>query len=199
MQAYDGGVQAIESFEDRRKALDGDLQALREVIDVMNRRGTIVPMISGGGTGTHEIDRIGGVFTEIQAGSYIVMDSIYNGCDLHGSGAAVFFTSLFVRATVISTAKKGFVTTDAGLKAFSVGSGDPQIASGAPQGATYTFMGDEHGRITFAKDGHGMALGDQVECIAPHCDPTIALYDCYHVVRGDTLIDIWPIDARGHW
>ncbi|MBN35470.1 MAG: threonine aldolase [Rhodospirillaceae bacterium] len=199
LQAYDGGVQAIESFEDRRKALDSDLQALREVIDVMNRRGTIVPMISGGGTGTHEIDRIGGVFTEIQAGSYIVMDSIYNGCDLHGSGAAVFFTSLFVRATVISTAKKGFVTTDAGLKAFSVGSGDPQIASGAPQGATYTFMGDEHGRITFAKDGHGMALGDQVECIAPHCDPTIALYDCYHVVRGDTLIDIWPIDARGHW
>ena len=101
--------------------------------------------------------------------------------------------------TVISAAKTGYVTTDAGLKAFSTGSGDPVIASGGPQGATYAFMGDEHGRITFAKKGQGMALGDQVECITPHCDPTIALYDCYHVVRGDTLVDIWPVDCRGHW
>ncbi|MBT5434913.1 MAG: DSD1 family PLP-dependent enzyme, partial [Rhodospirillaceae bacterium] len=180
VQAYDGNVQAIADFDERRAALSADLEPLRKVMAEMQQRGTIIPLVSGGGTGTHDLDRIGGIFTEIQAGSYIVMDSIYNACDLHGEGATVFRTSLFVRATVISTAKQGFVTTDAGLKAFSVGSGDPVLATGAPQGATYSFMGDEHGRITFAKEGHGMALGDQVECIAPHCDPTIALYDCYH-------------------
>jgi 3-hydroxy-D-aspartate aldolase len=199
VQAYDGGVQAITDFTERRDALARDLEPLRQVLSDMQRRGSPVIIVSGGGTGTHDLDRIGGMFTEIQAGSYIVMDRIYNACDLHGTGKAVFRTALYVRATVISTAKKGFVTTDAGLKAFATGSGDPVIASGAPAGATYSFMGDEHGRITFAKDGHGMALGDQVECIVPHCDPTISLYDCYHVVEGDTLVDIWPIDARGHW
>jgi 3-hydroxy-D-aspartate aldolase len=199
VQAYDGGVQAITNFTERRTALASDLEPLRQVLAELERRGTPVIIVSGGGTGTHDLDRIGGMFTEIQAGSYVVMDRIYNACDLHGTGKTVFKTSLYVRTTVISTAKKGYVTTDAGLKAFSTGSGDPAIATGAPTGATYTFMGDEHGRITFAKDGHGMALGDQVECIVPHCDPTISLYDCYHVVEGDTLVDVWPIDARGHW
>jgi D-serine deaminase-like pyridoxal phosphate-dependent protein len=60
-------------------------------------------------------------------------------------------------------------------------------------------MGDEHGRITFAKESDALALGAGVECIVPHCDPTISLYDAYHVVRGDTLVDIWPVDGRGHW
>ena len=199
VQAYDGGVQAIADFGARRRAAATDMEPLRQTMAAARRRGVVVPLVTGGGTGTHDIDRIDGLFTEIQAGSYIVMDAIYNACDLRGAGAVVFRTALFVRTTVVSTAKEGYVTTDAGLKAFSVGAGDPVIAGGAPRGAVYTFMGDEHGRIAFAEEGHGMALGDQVECVTPHCDPTIALYDCYHAVRGDTLVDIWPIDARGHW
>lgn len=199
VQAYDGNVQAIQGYEDRRARLSADLEPLRQVGAELQRRGTPLVIVSGGGTGTHDLDGKGGLFTELQVGSYCVMDRIYSGCDLDGTGGARFRNALFVRATVISAAKPGYVTTDAGLKAFSTGSGDPVIASGAPQGATYQFMGDEHGRITFARKGHGLALGDQVECIPPHCDPTIALYDAYHVVRGDTLVDIWPIDCRGHW
>ena len=199
VQAYDGSVQATPGYEERRAKLDAHLENLRQVAAELQRRGTPLIIVSGGGTGTHDLDARGGIFTELQVGSYCVMDRIYNGCDLDGSGSARFRTALFVRTTVISAAKTGYVTTDAGLKAFSTGSGDPVIASGGPQGATYAFMGDEHGRITFAKKGQGMALGDQVECITPHCDPTIALYDCYHVVRGDTLVDIWPVDCRGHW
>lgn len=199
VQAYDGSVQAKTDYAERQALLDEHLEPLRQVAAELQRRGTPLIIVSGGGTGTHDIDARNGIFTELQVGSYCVMDRIYNACDLDGKGSARFRTAMFVRATVISASKPGFVTTDAGLKAFSTGSGDPVIASGAPQGATYKFMGDEHGRITFAKKGQGMALGDQVECIAPHCDPTIALYDCYHVVRGDTLVDIWPIDCRGHW
>ena len=199
VQAYDGSVQATPGYDERKAALDAHLEPLRQIAADLQRRGTPLIIVSGGGTGTHDLDAKGGIFTELQVGSYCVMDRIYNACDLDGAGSARFRTALFVRNTVISASKPGFVTTDAGLKAFATGSGDPVIASGAPQGATYTFMGDEHGRITFAKKGQGMALGDQVECIAPHCDPTIALYDCYHVVRGDTLVDIWPVDCRGHW
>lgn len=199
VQAYDGNVQAIQDYEERRQRLSDDLEPLRQVGAELQRRGTPLVILSGGGTGTHDLDGKGGLFTELQVGSYCVMDRIYGACDLDGAGSARFRNALFVRTTVISRAKPGYVTTDAGLKAFSTGSGDPVIASGAPQGATYQFMGDEHGRITFAKTGQGLALGDQVECIPPHCDPTIALYDAYHVVRGDTLVDIWPIDCRGHW
>ena len=199
LQAYDGGTQAIADFGERRRAAAANMAPLRRVLAETRRRGTIVPLVSGGGTGTHDVDRIGGLLTEIQAGSYIVMDAIYDACDLRGDGAATFRAALFVAATVVSTAGTGYAIADAGIKAFGAGAGDPVVAGGAPPGATYALMGDEHGRIAFAGEGDAMALGDRVECVTPHCDPAIALHDCYHAVRGDTLVDIWPIDARGHW
>jgi D-serine deaminase-like pyridoxal phosphate-dependent protein len=199
LQAYNGSIQAIPGHGDRAAKLDVDLKPLRELLTELSARGAKPPIVSGGGTGTHQLDAESGLFTELQPGSYIVMDRIYGACDLRGSGLGTFRHSLFVRTSVISTAKPGYVTTDAGLKAFSTDSGAPIIAAGAPQGATYSFKGDEHGRISFAEPGHGMAIGQQVECVPPHCDPTVNLYDCYHVVLGDTLVDIWPIDGRGHW
>jgi D-serine deaminase-like pyridoxal phosphate-dependent protein len=199
VQAYDGSVQAIADYRARGRDADARLAHLAAVCQAMRAAGLAPGIVSGGGTGTHDLDRARGLFTEIQAGSYVVMDRIYNACDLRDNGGATFETSLFVRTSVISRSHPGFVTTDAGLKAFSTGSGDPVIARGAPDGATYGFMGDEHGRITFAKADDHLALGAGVECIAPHCDPTISLYDAYHVVQGDTLVDVWPVDARGHW
>ena len=59
-------------------------------------------------------------------------------------------------------------------------------------------MGDEHGAIDFKDLNDSMALGDKVECLVPHCDPNVNLFDYYHVVRGDTLVDIWPVAARGN-
>ncbi len=199
LQAYDGSAQATTDYHARRQEADDRMAHLKAVCDALTDLGMAPGIVSGGGTGTHDLDRARGVFTEIQAGSYIVMDTIYNACDLRGAGAGTFETSVFVRTSVISRSHPGYVTTDAGLKAFSVGFGDPVIASGAPDGATYSFMGDEHGRITFANGADALGLGAAVECIAPHCDPTISLYDAYHVVDGDTLVDIWPIDGRGHW
>lgn len=199
LQAYDGSVQAIADYDERARDADERMAHLGAVCKALANENLTPGIVSGGGTGTHDLDRARGLFTEIQAGSYIVMDAIYNACDLRGSDKRTFETSLFVRASVISRSHPGFVTTDAGLKAFATGSGDPVIASGAPAGASYSFMGDEHGRITFADPGETLPLGQGVECIAPHCDPTISLYDAYHVVQGDTLVDVWPIDGRGHW
>ncbi len=98
---------------------------------------------------------------------------------------------------MISANHAGFVTTDAGLKRFATDGPLPELAAGAPAGAGYRFKGDEHGQVVFADGGHGLPLGAAVECLTPHCDPTVNLYDHYHVVRGDTLVDIWPVDARG--
>jgi D-serine deaminase-like pyridoxal phosphate-dependent protein len=73
------------------------------------------------------------------------------------------------------------------------------IARGAPAGSTYGYKGDEHG-VVYYGDGaaDALGLGAKVECVTPHCDPNVNLYDHYHVVRGETLVDIWPVAARGN-
>ena len=71
------------------------------------------------------------------------------------------------------------------------------ILSGAPAGATYRFMGDEHGAIIDPAEKHAWSIGDRVRLAVPHCDPTVNLYDTYHVVSEDALIGMWPVSARG--
>jgi D-serine deaminase-like pyridoxal phosphate-dependent protein len=108
-----------------------------------------------------------------------------------------FETALFVQTTVISANMPGLATTDAGLKSFATEAGSPIIHAGAPEGANYFFFGDEQGGILLGGADKQLELGATVLCTAPHCDPTVNLYDAYHVVDGDTLVDIWPVDARG--
>jgi 3-hydroxy-D-aspartate aldolase len=86
-------------------------------------------------------------------------------------------------------------TLDAGFKALSTDGGSPKVVSGAPESAMFVFMGDEHGAL-IAMD-HAFKIGDAVTLAPPHCDPTVNLYDAYHIVREGTLIDIWPVSARG--
>ena len=69
------------------------------------------------------------------------------------------------------------------------------IGDGAPASSAFFFMGDEHAALI--APGHDFALGDRVTLSAPHCDPTVNLYDAYPVVRGETLLAIWPVSARG--
>jgi len=73
----------------------------------------------------------------------------------------------------------------------------PIPTAGAPAGAQYYYDGDEFGLITFPQPYLRLELGSKIEFVAPHCDPTVNLHDFYHCVRGDVLVDIWPVDARG--
>jgi len=125
------------------------------------------------------------------------MDRQYADCDLAGGAAPPFETSLVVDARVISANHPRMVTVDAGFKAFATEAGAPPVVSGAPEGSSYRFMGDEHGALIAPQGASPPALGDTVTFAAPHCDPTVNLYDAYHAVRGDTLVDIWAIEGRG--
>ncbi len=137
------------------------------------------------------------MLSELQVGSYVFMDRQYNDVWTKPGDRPPFETSLFVQTTVISANRTGLVTTDAGLKAFATDDGVPVIAHGAPPGAAYFFFGDEQGGIVYPPTNHRLVPGDVVSCMAPHCDPTVNLYDVIHAVRGDTLQAIWPIEARG--
>ncbi len=196
VQFYCGREQHIESFADRRYAVEDRTNYLREAIDKLAGDGFAPGVVTGGGTGTHRIDVALGVLNELQVGSYVFMDRQYNDCDLVGEGgAAPYETSLQIEARVVSANTPGLATIDSGFKAMSTDGGAPTLLAGAPAGTAFHFMGDEHALLV-APD-HVFAIGDSVTLAAPHCDPTVNLYDFYHVVRGDTLVDIWPVQGRG--
>jgi D-serine deaminase-like pyridoxal phosphate-dependent protein len=75
--------------------------------------------------------------------------------------------------------------------------GPPMILKGAAPGATTRFTGDEYTAVIAPEGEAAPALAEQVILTPPHCDPTVNLYESYHVVKGDTLVDIWPVTARG--
>ena len=102
------------------------------------------------------------------------MDHDYNVCDLRGLDRPTFEQALQIDARVVSANTAGMVTVDAGLKAMATEKGPPMILKGAAPG-----------------------LAEQVILTPPHCDPTVNLYESYHVVKGDTLVEIWPVTARG--
>jgi D-serine deaminase-like pyridoxal phosphate-dependent protein len=197
VQFYCGVQQHIEDFAARRAAVAERTEILNSAVALLTEAGLPPPLITGGGTGTHIIDAELGVLNELQVGSYIFMDRQYAECDLTGPGGAPFETSLFIDARVISANHAAMVTVDAGLKSMATEAGPPAILAGAAEGAVYRFMGDEQGAIIAPAGAAPPRLGDVVTLGAPHCDPTVNLYDAYHAVKGDTLVGIWPVDARG--
>jgi D-serine deaminase-like pyridoxal phosphate-dependent protein len=134
-------------------------------------------LISGGGTGTYEINTW---VNEIQAGSYALMDTAYGRLGLPFEQAA------FVLASVISSSP-GWAVGDAGLKAFGMDHGNPELIDG-----TVRFCSDEH--VTFMPP---RPVGDRAWLIPAHIDPTMALHERLYLFSGDAVVDIWPIDMRG--
>ena len=197
IQGYAGHVMHIEDFEERKEASKGAMDLLKEARDGLAADGLTPEIVTGGGTGTYNIDSDLGVLTELQAGSYLFMDRQYNDVPLSNGQPMPFETALMVQTTVISANTAGLATTDAGFKSFAADADAPQILSGAPEGASYFFFGDEQGGILLGSKETHLPLGSTLNCITPHCDPTVNLYDVYHVVRGDTLVDIWDVTARG--
>ncbi|MBA3811992.1 MAG: alanine racemase, partial [Caulobacteraceae bacterium] len=197
VQFYCGAEQHIKSFADRRAAIEARTADLAGIVRRLSEAGLPPGLVTGGGTGSCAIDLALGVFTELQVGSYVFMDRQYADCDLAGEGAPLFETALMVDARVISANHPSLATVDAGFKAFATEAGAAPILAGAPEGSAYRFMGDEHGAVIPPPGAAPPGLGETVTFAAPHCDPTVNLYDAYHVVDGDTLVSIWPIEARG--
>nr|WP_255426698.1 alanine racemase [Pseudonocardia sp. C8] len=142
-------------------------------------------VISGGGTGTAACNT---ACTEIQAGSYALMDTAYTAAGLP------FRQALTVLSTVVSTTAPagempGWAVADAGLKAFGMDHGNPEVPGG-----TVWFCSDEH--LTFAPDAQPV-VGDRVRIVPAHIDPTVALHERMHVVDGDEVLDTWAVDLRG--
>jgi len=197
LQGYAGHLQHIVDFEERMSGTKAVADQMLQFENALKDIGLPPALMTGGGTGTHALEASAGGLAELQAGSFTVMDVDYDRVSLREDGGRPFHDALFVATSVVSSQHDGFVTTDGGLKAFATDGPKPRIAKGAPEGSEYSWSGDEHGRVSLPAGAEPLKLGDMLECVTPHCDPTVNLHDFYHVCRGDVLIDIWPVDARG--
>jgi len=197
IQAYYGHLQHIPARVDRAAAAGSQMARVRDLLAQLRSADVAPEIVTGGGTGTFDIDPGGQVYTEIQPGSYPFMDREYVEVDLGANRTVPFVPSLFVQASVVSANREGFAVVNAGYKSFATEGGMPLMAVPNLAGTKYRFMGDEHGGVDYDPKSGTLGVGDLVEFLTPHCDPTINLYDRYHCVRGDTLTEIWPVDARG--
>jgi 3-hydroxy-D-aspartate aldolase len=201
LQAYSGAVQHIARAADRSRTYGRQLRHLDAVIQALHGAGIEPGIISGGGTGTFDTDRRAGLFTETQCGSYVFMDVEYDEVQLFARGANPYRTALRVQSMIVSNNHPGFATIDGGFKCFHMHGPLPRLLTGAPRGTIYEFFGDEFGKLVLprkvARQSAVLKMGSKVELAVPHCDPTANLHNVYHCVRGNTLVDIWPIDARG--
>jgi 3-hydroxy-D-aspartate aldolase len=197
LQFYCGRHQHIKDFAERKASIEERTEYLKGVLARLEAAGLKPAIVTGSGTGTHFIDAKLGVFTELQVGSYVFMDHEYNICDLRGLDRPTFEQALQIDARVVSANTAGMVTVDAGLKAMATESGPPQVLKGAAPGSTTRFMGDEHLAVIAPEGKAAPGLAEQVILTPPHCDPTVNLYESYHVVKGDTLVEIWPVTGRG--
>ncbi|MCU4185578.1 alanine racemase [Acidiferrimicrobium sp. IK] len=142
-------------------------------------------VISGGGTGTYDLNTVA---TEIQAGSYALMDTAYAKLGLP------FGQALTVLATVISVnLGGGWAVADCGLKALGMDHGNPALADGS----SVWFCSDEHLVFSPPEGAALPAVGDVVQVVPAHVDPTVAYHEHLHVVRGDEVVDRWDVDLRG--
>lgn len=195
IQAYAGHVQHIAGWEERRKASLACMEKAADAVHRIRSAGIPCEIVSGAGTGTHDIDTSLEELSELQAGSYVLMDAEYLAIGSAGSaGFTPFVPALSLHSTVLSV-RDGFATIDAGLKALYRDGATPLVLSPSTPGIIYDWSGDEFGRISTPSD-FSARPGDRIRLVVSHCDPTVALFDRFYIAKNDIVTDVWEIDLR---
>ena len=178
VMGYEGHLMMVSDKNDRLAKVAESMLLLQHAAKDVGGE-----IISAGGTGTYDLHENTGV-TEIQAGSYSLMDTQYSQLNLP------FEQAVWVVGTVISSGSSWSVA-DVGLKSLGMDHGNPSI-----ENQSVWFCSDEH--ITFATStGDSPKVGSRIRVTPAHIDPTLAMHDIAWIVRGDEVIDQWAIDLRG--
>ncbi len=189
LMGYEGHAAGIEDGAQREAATRTAVERLLMSVQACKAAGLPCEIVSAGSTGTYTITgRLDGV-TEIQAGSYVLMDTAYAKYGLP------FEQAFWVQGTVISRPSETRVTADCGHKSCTADHGMPEVKD--VTGASVMFLADEHAMITVPPEST-LRPGDAVALWPSHIDPTINLHDVLYVLNGDDVVDVWPITARGY-
>jgi D-serine deaminase-like pyridoxal phosphate-dependent protein len=188
VMGYEGHLQPIRDRAEREARARDAMRALAGAAEQVRRAGLSCDIVSAGGTGTYDISgRVDGI-TEIQAGSYALMDTHYAAVQLP------FEQAFWVLGTVVSRPSPDRCVADCGHKSMTKDHGLPAVQG--IDGATVTALNDEHATIALPP-GASIAVGDLVRLVPSHTDPTVNLHDVLYVVDGERVIDVWPIE-RGY-
>lgn len=194
IQCYAGHIQHIANLAERTLISTQILTAASQIKQQLLSEGISCDIQTGSGTGTFAIDvGVSGV-TEIQAGSYCVMDKEY--FDIQYNNIS-FEPALTMLTSVISTNHLTHVTVDAGTKALYKVETKPKVISHSHLNYDWDGFGDEQGKVTAEKGVALPLLGEVLELIVAHCDPTINLFDHFYITENDIVIERWDIDLRG--
>ena len=196
IQAYQGAMQHMDRYEDRKAKIDIAVAMVKDAVDTLAAEGLGCDIVGGGGTGSYYFEGSSGVYNELQCGSYAFMDADY-GRILDKDGQRIdqgeWENALFILTSVMSHVKADKAICDAGLKAQSVDSGLPVVFGRTD--VKYIKCSDEHGVI---EDPAGvLKVGDKLRLVPGHCDPTCNVHDWYVGVRGGKVESVWPVSARG--
>ena len=197
VQHYAGHLMHIQNFVERREKSLRLWAEVTATVDYLAAQGFASEIITGSGTGTYNIDVEVPAITDIQVGSYIFMDEEYRQVrTAEDTRFTDFEVALTVSCSTISQPKPNRLTLDGGTKAFASESVAP--VSDELANVVFHFAGDEHGVLLLPKGEQSVALGQVLQFVTPHCDPTVNLHDYYWVQEADGLIhSCWPITARG--
>ncbi|MCC7225186.1 MAG: DSD1 family PLP-dependent enzyme [Burkholderiaceae bacterium] len=192
LHAYHGASQHIRDPAERSATVLASVDTVRTYIDALAAAGYACAVVTGGGTGTYDLVAASAVYTEVQPGSYVLMDRDYALNHL-APGEAELRQALYGLCTVISVSPTHAVL-DGGLKTFAVDSGLPRMVL---DGWTVKSISDEHTVITPSGDAPDLQVGDKVRLVPGHCDPTVNLHDWLIALRGQIVENVWPVSARG--
>lgn len=196
IQAYQGAMQHIESFEDRQAKIDIAVTQVKEAVAALEAVNLQPKLVTGGGTGSYYFESTSGVYNELQCGSYAFMDADYGRIrDKNGNriDQGEWENALFILTSVMSHAKPQLAVVDAGLKAQSVDSGLPVIHGRSD--VKYVKCSDEHGNVEDL--GGVLRINEKLRLVPGHCDPTCNVHDWYVGVRNGKVETLWPVSARG--
>ncbi|KUJ73753.1 alanine racemase [Ruegeria marisrubri] len=196
IQAYQGAMQHLDSYEARKEKLDIAIAMVKDAVDGLKAVGITCELVSGGGTGSYYFESNSGVYNELQCGSYAFMDADY-GRILDKDGNRIdqgeWENAFFILTSVMSHAKPDKAIVDAGLKAQSVDSGLPVVFG--RDDVEYVKCSDEHGVVMDPKGV--LKVNDKLRLVPGHCDPTANVHDWYVGVRNGKVECVWPVSARG--
>jgi len=191
--AYSGNASHTKTWEARRKRSSDDLAGVRETVSMARQAGLLVNIVSGGSTGTYNMDHEFGL-TELEAGSYVFMDTAY--FSIGGKDDEKLYSdfkgALTVLTTVDSKRHPNIVTTDYGNKAINR---PTDQVKGMPWLQVGT-QGAEYGALQWTGADKEVKLGDRVEIYCTNLDMSTNAFDRYYVARGDQIVDVWPIMGR---
>jgi len=198
VHGYSGASSHVKGFKERKQHSEKFMTPVIDSFKAMQKAGAPARIMSGASTGTYNIDSGLDGMTELQVGSYAVMDVDYRRIGGKGNDEVYtdFKPALTVLATVMSKNYDDIATIDSGIKSFATDRAfgpEPLL-----EGVTYSINGDEHGRLHLENAKVKVEFGDKVELIVPHCDPNVNLYDRMYVCRGDQVVEVWKVEARGN-